>query len=321
VPARQTGDGVTLVHLDTDLGSDTDDLCALAMLLGWPDAELLGVTTNTDPGGRRAGFTEYALSLAGRTDVPVVAGAEGTLSGLALSPLAFPDYWPEPVPPRPAPPGAALELLEANATRGAVVVAIGPYTNLAMLEAARPGLLASSGVVVMGGHVTTPREGLPQWGVDDDFNVQQDRLAAFTVLDRCDPLVVPLAVTLEVAIRVSHLEPLRASGPLGRLLADQGEAHSRDNGRTELPRTYPGLPSDLLNFQYDPLACATALGWDGVTVERMPVGLELRDQRLRMTRREDARPLRVATAVESERFEAAWLDAVVRASGGGPAGS
>jgi hypothetical protein len=25
-----------LIHLDTDLGGDTDDACALAMLLGWP---------------------------------------------------------------------------------------------------------------------------------------------------------------------------------------------------------------------------------------------------------------------------------------------
>jgi hypothetical protein len=26
-----------LVHLDTDIGGDPDDVCALAMLLGWPD--------------------------------------------------------------------------------------------------------------------------------------------------------------------------------------------------------------------------------------------------------------------------------------------
>ena len=31
------------IHLDTDLGSDTDDLAALAMLLGWPDVELTGI--------------------------------------------------------------------------------------------------------------------------------------------------------------------------------------------------------------------------------------------------------------------------------------
>jgi purine nucleosidase len=96
---------VTRVHLDTDLGSDTDDLCALAMLLGWPDVEITGVTTSTDPDGTRAGFVRYALQLAGRDDVRVVAGAAGSLGGFFV-PLAFPDYWPEPIEPVGAPPGA-----------------------------------------------------------------------------------------------------------------------------------------------------------------------------------------------------------------------
>ena len=78
------------IHLDTDLGSDTDDLCALAMLLGWPDVELTGVTTTTDPGGRRAGLVRYALRLAGREDVMVQAGAEGTL-GVPMVRFDFPD--------------------------------------------------------------------------------------------------------------------------------------------------------------------------------------------------------------------------------------
>ena len=33
------------IHLDTDIGGDIDDLCALAMVLRWPGAELTGVTT------------------------------------------------------------------------------------------------------------------------------------------------------------------------------------------------------------------------------------------------------------------------------------
>ena len=56
------------IHLDTDLGSDTDDACALAMLLGWPDVEITGITTSIDPGGIRAGFVTRCLELAGRTD-------------------------------------------------------------------------------------------------------------------------------------------------------------------------------------------------------------------------------------------------------------
>ena len=305
---------MTRIHLDTDLGSDTDDLCALAMVLGWPGAELVGVTTSTDPGGRRAGFVAYALELAGRSDVPLAAGAEGSIGGL-FEPLAFPNYWPEPIAARPSPAGTALELLESNTSTGAVIVAVGPYTNLAMLEAARPGVLASTDVVVMGGHHTTPRDGLPPWQMRDDFNVQQDAVAASIVFGRCDPIVVPLAVSLEVCVRGAHLDALRDAGALGALIADQAERHARDNGRNRLPASFPGLPSDLLNFQYDPLACAAALGWDGVTIERVPCSFEREeDGLLRMELREDGAPLRTAVAVDAARFEREWLDAVCVAS-------
>ncbi|MDQ4028165.1 MAG: nucleoside hydrolase [Actinomycetota bacterium] len=283
------------------------------MLLGWDGVELVGVTTNTDRHGIRAGYTQYGLRLAGREHVPVKAGAEDSLSGL-FEPLAFPDYWPEAIEPRPARAGEALELLEANAEAGATIVAVGPYTNLAMLEVARPGLLESAGVAVMGGHMTIPRTGLPPWGVHNDFNVQQDRFAAAIVFQRCRPLVVPLAVSIEVCVRVTHLERLRASGPLGKLLADQAELHARDNGRMELGRSYPMLPDDLLNFQYDPLACAAALGWDGVTVEDIPTKLELRDDRLWMTKAPGQQALRVVTEVDGPRFEETWVQAVERAA-------
>jgi inosine-uridine nucleoside N-ribohydrolase len=54
------------LHLDTDFAGDTDDSAALAMLLGWPGAEVVGVTTAADPGGWRAGYVHRLLELAGR---------------------------------------------------------------------------------------------------------------------------------------------------------------------------------------------------------------------------------------------------------------
>jgi purine nucleosidase len=307
---------VSRIHLDTDLGSDTDDLCALVMLLGWPDADLVGVTTSTDPGGRRAGWVRWTLALAGREGIPVTAGAEGSLGGL-FGALAFPDYWPERVAPAPASPGAALDLLDASLASGATIVAIGPWTNLAMYEAERPGVLADADVVVMGGHVPAPGADLPDWGARDDWNVQQDAVAAKVVLERCDPIVVPVPTCLRVALRGAHLEQLRSAGPLAALLADQGEAHARDNGRTELGRAFPGLPDDLLNFHYDPLACAVALAWDGVRVDTLAIATEISDDGLlQMREAPDAPRLAVATDVEASRFEEAWLDAVVRASRG-----
>lgn len=53
------------LHLDTDLGGEIDDLCALAMLLGWPGVELLAVTTVADDRGRRAGVARYAFDTVG----------------------------------------------------------------------------------------------------------------------------------------------------------------------------------------------------------------------------------------------------------------
>jgi purine nucleosidase len=303
---------VGLVHLDTDLGSDTDDLCALAMLLGWPETTVTGVTTCTDPGGLRAGMAAYALALAGRAEVSLAAGAEGTLAP-PMVPFEFPDYWPEPITPRPSPPGAALDLITAGAEAGATVVAVGPFTNLALLEAARPGLLGRATVVVMGGHVPAAGDGLPPWGAEEDFNLQQDHRAARVVLEACDPVVVPLSATARVHLRAAQLPRLRAAGPLGTLLADQAEAHARDQGTGALGRAWPGLPDDLLNFQHDPLACAVALGWDGVKVEEVPVRLEVGGGRLRMTEAAGARPLRVVTAVDGPAFAEAWLAAVERA--------
>ncbi len=57
---------MTKLHLDTDIGGDMDDLCALIMLLKWPDLEITGVTTVSDAQGRRAGYARYVLDLMGR---------------------------------------------------------------------------------------------------------------------------------------------------------------------------------------------------------------------------------------------------------------
>ena len=58
------------VHVDTDIGGDTDDLCALAMLLGDPNVELVGIwASGMDRRGQSASFVHYALELAGRTEI------------------------------------------------------------------------------------------------------------------------------------------------------------------------------------------------------------------------------------------------------------
>src|SRR5919202_2195853 len=167
------------LHLDTDFGGDPDDACALAMLLGWPDVEIVGITTNLDAGGRRAGCVCHFLELAGRVDIPVAAGAGASLTTLQQYESTWGDtrYWPEPVTPRPAAPGAAIDLLARNLGRGATVVAIGAFTNLALLEVSRPGSLAGAAVVATAGWLGRLPPGFPDWGPEMDFNVQCDTRA------------------------------------------------------------------------------------------------------------------------------------------------
>ena len=91
-------------------------------------------------------------------------------------------------------------------------VAIGPFTNLAVLEALRPGAFANAPIVVMGGFTRPLPEGFPAWGPEMDYNVQADRVAARVAFERLNPLVVPVEITMQTALRESDLPALRAGG-------------------------------------------------------------------------------------------------------------
>lgn len=257
-----------LVHLDTDIGGDPDDVCALAMLLGCPDVEITGITTTHDERGRRAGFVHEVLRLAGRVGIPVAAGAEHSMTTLA-QPGTFPDdvrYWGHVIEPRPTPAGAALDLLERSIERGATVIAIGPFTNLGLFEVLRPGRLSMVPLVVMGGGYRPIDAGYPQWPESHDWNVQCDTRAADIVGGLARLTTVPLAATVKVHLRGAHLPRLRACGAIGALMARQAEAYALDR-RGGLAAGYPKLPADLLNFHHDPLAAAVAVGWEGVSYD------------------------------------------------------
>ena len=71
------------VILDTDIGTDVDDILALAFILASPELDLLGVTTAYGDTTLRAKIVHRVLELSGRSDVPIHAGRPETLSGIA----------------------------------------------------------------------------------------------------------------------------------------------------------------------------------------------------------------------------------------------
>lgn len=302
------------IHIDTDIGGDPDDVCALAMLLRWPGVQIIGITTMAEDKGRRAGYAKYVLELAGREDIPVRAGADVADGYFSYAP-DFPDeakHWPEPVAPSPNPVDDAIELLKFSIEQDAIIVCIGQYTNLVLLDKKYPGILKNANLYLMGGYVFPIRDGFPQWGNDFDYNIQLDPHSARFVLENSNPTLIPMTVSVETALRRAYLPALRRSGKPGNLIATQSELlneHQRHEER--FGAACSGLPADILNFQHDPLACAIALGWDhGVTIEELPLRFDIRAGLLH-ERVDDAGKLtRVVTAIDGPAFNKLWLEMV-----------
>lgn len=129
------------VILDTDIGSDIDDAVCLAYLLAQPDCELLGITTVTGEGARRAEMASVLCKIA-QKDVPIYIGAEQPLLVEQYQPHAPQatalEGWPHETD---FPRGEAVEFLRRTIRRypGEVdLLTIGPLTNIGLLFAADP---------------------------------------------------------------------------------------------------------------------------------------------------------------------------------------
>ena len=303
-------------HLDTDLGGDIDDLCALAMLLRWPgDIYLTGITTVAEAKGRRAGYVQYALGLEGKNEIPVAAGADVSQGFYRYAELGYPSeerYWPEPILPSPNTIDDAIRILKQSIEQGAMIIGIGPFTNLYLLDLKYPGILKQANLFLMGGYIYPIRAGFPQWGNNMDWNIQVDVRSAKHVLENSSPTLIPVTVTVETALRRAYLVDLQRSGGLGQLIARQAEAFAIDEeNERKYGETCKGLPKDIINFQHDPLACAIALGWsEGVEISEIPLKLELRDGWLHEKIDATGKPTKVVTNIDGDKFNEFWIKTI-----------
>jgi len=307
---------VLKVHLDTDLGGDIDDLCALALLLRWPEDILLtGITTVAEAKGRRAGYVKYALRLEGKNEIPVAAGADVSENFYRYAELGYPveeRYWPELILPSPNTIEEALHLLKHSIEQDATIIGIGPFTNLYLLDLKYPGILKQANLFLMGGHIYPIRAGFPQWGNNMDWNIQVDVRSAKHVFENSSPTLIPLTVTVETALRRAYLDDLRRSGGLGQLIARQAEAFAVDEkNESKYGGTCDGLPKDIINFQHDPLACAIALGWsEGIEIREIPLALDLKEGWLHEKIDAAGKPMKVVTKIDGDRFNQFWIETI-----------
>jgi purine nucleosidase len=195
-----------VVILDTDIGSDVDDVLALAVILGSPELELGGVTTVYGDTLLRARMVARVAATAGRDVGPVVPGRGETRSGREVwwvghEGALLPDLERERVDTATDP----IELLARSST----VIAIGPLTNVA--EAVeRPGP-AIDQLCIMGGDFSLSQA---------EHNIKCDIDAAAVVFASGVPAtVIGLDQTTRLRVGGAVVAEIEAAGPLGQLLA------------------------------------------------------------------------------------------------------
>lgn len=201
------------VILDTDIGTDVDDLMALALILGTPTIELLGVTTVYGDTRLRAQLAARMLAIAGYS-VPVHAGEGATLSGRDVWWAGHEGALHVDLPEQAYDSDHAVRFLVDTvvASPGEIdVIAIGPLTNIAKAITSAPQFVSSiRHLWVMGGAFTTE---------DAEHNFRSDAAAARIVFAAGIPTTVTgLEVTRQIHIGAAELASIARSGQLGRVV-------------------------------------------------------------------------------------------------------
>jgi purine nucleosidase len=299
------------VVFDTDIGTNVDDALALALALASPEIRLVAVTVvNGDAATLklRARIAARLLGLARRADVPVFAGHPERLTastrythlghggeGLLELPQDGADA---PIHDTPA----ADWLIEHSRRERLHVVATGPLTTIAVALQRDPTLQQRlRHLSVMGGSVT------PE-GAARDYNTACDPLAALVCATSGVPITwVTIEVTLRTAMTRAALERIRdAHTPLLDALARLTDIWSA--------RHFQGPPDAVARY-HDPLAMSSVFGGPWLTLRTEHMDYSVGDGLFRIHPGAGAHRAVASTDVDSEAFEAAYLDRVLTAFG------
>lgn len=257
----------TPIVIDCDPGHD--DAIAILLALASPEVELRAVTTvagnqTLDKTTRNA---LAVLEVAGRTDVPVAAGADAPLrrplrtaahvhgeSGLDGPAIGEPSAQPV---------GAhAVELLAEAIEPGLVLVPTAPLTNVALLLERHPDVRDRLDEIVWMGGATGEGNVTPA----AEFNAFVDPEAAAAVFGAGIPLtMIGLDVTHRALFTRAHAERLRGAGRAGRFVAELSDFFQRFHERSY---GFDGSPI------HDALAVAQVIDPTLVTTRHVNVEVE-----------------------------------------------
>ncbi|WP_280426433.1 nucleoside hydrolase [Nocardia carnea] len=243
----------TPIILDTDIGGDPADAIALTCAArNLPELAL--VITSDEIRGRRARFARHLLDLHGRTDVPVVSGAD----------LGNTRYWaarrltPAGIPTQSTDIHAAVHAVCTRTQTPVRWVGMGPLSNLSSVLETAPELGERLAITQMGGILDNPSPHRTE------HNFRLDPAAAAHVLATAHRLLlVPANITSTPAIAIDS-----DTGLYRHLAAPDAPAWARLL-HAHLDQWFATLhPASM---QHDPLALATALQLPFTDFTRTPL--------------------------------------------------
>lgn len=207
--------------LDTDIGTDVDDLLALLLILAEPAIDLVGVTTVHGDTELRARIAQAVVDRLGRSSIPVVAGEGATLSGTPVDWKGHEGQGIDPLPVYRSRGSGAPEFLCDQARLAGdqlEILGIAPPTNLALALNRDSGFAARvKHLFLMGGALRPPHR---------EHNFIADPQATRLVLAAGIPTtLIGLDVTLKLPFSRQDAASLCAasSNPLARLVYGQSD--------------------------------------------------------------------------------------------------
>lgn len=231
------------ILFDTDVGTDIDDVYALALLLRSPELEVLGVTTVAGDAVARARLAAKLLAVEGgaAARIPVYAGTSTATQHINQEAWAAGFS----APTLRTEGGVAFMRRQIEARPGAItIVAVGELTNVAALLTSSPGIAGKiKRIALMGGAVR--RSGQPGSKPQPEWNIKSNAEAARVVFSSGVPLLVaPLDSTADLKLTPEHRVRIFARGtPLTDALAalDFVWRHT-NNWKGETPILFDLLP-------------------------------------------------------------------------------
>jgi purine nucleosidase len=251
--------------LDTDIGTDADDILALVLLARAPEMDLIGVTTVYGDTVLRARMVRRVLDQMGHSDVPIGIGASETLT---RRPVWWAGHEGQGIPDlgqvQVDESITATDLLRQAATehRGRLdLFAIGPLTNVAEVLSADDSFAASlHHLYIMGGVF---------WMERPEHNIKSDPEAADIVFRSGIPMTVcGLDVTKRVWLRESGVSQIgEAASGIGPVLEDQirrwwSFIGANENNPHDPLAILPALRPEVFRFEQ----CDVRVDLDGIDV-------------------------------------------------------